>query len=274
MEVGQRLSEARRRRKLTVADIARTTKIPVRFLEAIDRDDVDHLPHGFFARAFVRTYAKEVGVNPGDVLDGVDEIVSAESEPEVPALPPVDAPVLLRSLLFIVPVAAVFGTYYAGLGSTRTPSMELPRVAAEVPAPTADRVEPVAAAVSDATSDVELQIQSRGGCIVLATADGLAIPSRALQPGQPVVLKARGEVVLRVGDPGTCAPSVRADSVAKPPRQKPIGAVPLPSIAITHAVDQESQTTAPVVEPVPSASDVVLPQLPDEPAPPTVTEPF
>ena len=77
MRVGQQLSEARERQNLTLADISRTTKIPVHLLDAIERNDIDHLPQEFFTRAFVRAYAKEVGVD-ADALLGND--TSAKSK--------------------------------------------------------------------------------------------------------------------------------------------------------------------------------------------------
>ena len=271
MEVGQRLSEARKRRNLTLADIARSTKIRVDYLEAIERDDVDHLPSGFFARAFVRAYASEVGVNPDDLLDSIDAPVSAEPEPEALPLPPKHERVSTRSLLIVISVIAACGLYYVAFAPARTAS-EAPQVAAEIPiATTADRIEPAAAAVPRAESDVELQIQSSGGCIVAVTADGHLLPSQP--PGEPVVLKARGEVVLRVGDSGACAPAVKPDSPARSPRRARIDTVAPSPVAITHAVDQQSDTAPPVVEPAPSAPNAVVPQ-PAESTPPTAIEQF
>jgi cytoskeleton protein RodZ len=72
VEVGHQLSEARQRRNLTLADISRTTKIPVHLLDAIERNDESHLPQQFFRRAFVRAYAKEVGMNADALLDRED----------------------------------------------------------------------------------------------------------------------------------------------------------------------------------------------------------
>jgi transcriptional regulator with XRE-family HTH domain len=274
VQIGQRLSEARRRRNLTLADIARTTKIRVHYLEAIDRDDVDRMPRGFFGRAFVRAYANEVGVNPSELMDSVDKTVSAESEPDMAATPaPANTPAFARALFFIIPVAAVCGFYFIGRAPARTRSKatQATQVAAEIPSPTVDRVEPAAVSNAGTTSDVELQIQSRGGCIVAVTADGRAIPAD-VAPGQPVLVKARGEVVLRVGNSGTCASAVKSSSTPKSPRRAQIDTVSQSPHAITLAVDQPSETTLPVVETAPSTPDAVLPQ--PESTPPPAIEPF
>jgi cytoskeletal protein RodZ len=63
-DFGARLREARERRGLSLRVIADTTKISVRALEALERNDISRLPGGIFSRAFVRGYACEVGLDP------------------------------------------------------------------------------------------------------------------------------------------------------------------------------------------------------------------
>jgi cytoskeleton protein RodZ len=61
---GARLRDARERRGVSLRDIAGATKISVAVLEALERDDISKLPGGIFGRAFVRSYAVEVGLDP------------------------------------------------------------------------------------------------------------------------------------------------------------------------------------------------------------------
>ena len=61
---GARLREARDRRGISLRQIANSTKIAVSVLEALERNDISRLPGGIFSRAFVRSYAAEVGVDP------------------------------------------------------------------------------------------------------------------------------------------------------------------------------------------------------------------
>src|SRR5437867_13203656 len=63
-DFGGRLREARERRGMSLRQIANTTKISVAVLEALERNDVSRLPGGIFGRAFVRSYAVEVGLDP------------------------------------------------------------------------------------------------------------------------------------------------------------------------------------------------------------------
>ena len=61
---GGRLRDARERRGVSLRQIANATKISVAVLEALERNDISKLPGGIFGRAFVRSYAIEVGLDP------------------------------------------------------------------------------------------------------------------------------------------------------------------------------------------------------------------
>lgn len=66
--VGAWLREARERAGLSVRDIADRTKIPSTTLDALERDDYARLPGGIFLRAFVRSFAGEVGLDPEEAV--------------------------------------------------------------------------------------------------------------------------------------------------------------------------------------------------------------
>jgi cytoskeleton protein RodZ len=61
---GAKLRDARERRGMSLRQIANATKISIAALEALERDEVSRLPGGIFSRAFVRSYAVEVGLDP------------------------------------------------------------------------------------------------------------------------------------------------------------------------------------------------------------------
>jgi len=56
--LGARLREERKKRGLSIAQLAEQTRIHPQYFEAIERDDIDGLPGGFFYRSFVRQYAR------------------------------------------------------------------------------------------------------------------------------------------------------------------------------------------------------------------------
>lgn len=63
-DFGNRMKRLREERGVTLRQIADTTKISVGALEALERNDISRLPGGIFSRAFVRSYAIEVGLDP------------------------------------------------------------------------------------------------------------------------------------------------------------------------------------------------------------------
>ena len=67
-EFGTQLKEAREGKGLSLQQVAASTKISVSVLEALERGDFPRLPGGIFSRAFVRSYALEVGANPDVVV--------------------------------------------------------------------------------------------------------------------------------------------------------------------------------------------------------------
>ena len=64
VDFGTFLRQAREQRGVSLQDLAVTTKISARVLEALERNDPSKLPGGIFSRSFVRAYAREVGVDP------------------------------------------------------------------------------------------------------------------------------------------------------------------------------------------------------------------
>ncbi len=65
--VGTILREARNRRKLDLSEVEAATRIRLRYLRAIEDEEWDVLPGGFYTRGFIRTYASFLGLD-GDRL--------------------------------------------------------------------------------------------------------------------------------------------------------------------------------------------------------------
>jgi len=65
--VGNKLHEARTRRKLSLHEVEEATKIRARYLQAIENGEWDQLPGDAYARAFIRTYGRLLDLD-GDRL--------------------------------------------------------------------------------------------------------------------------------------------------------------------------------------------------------------
>jgi len=66
---GLRLRAARDRRGITLESIAAKTKVPASLWEAMERNDFSGWPSGLFARAYVRDYARLVGLDAEEVVE-------------------------------------------------------------------------------------------------------------------------------------------------------------------------------------------------------------
>jgi cytoskeleton protein RodZ len=89
IDPGVQLREAREGRGLTLEQVSAATKIPPHTLEDIEENRFDRLPAGIFARAHLRAFADEVGVEAGDVLEAYARRRFGESEEVLPiARPP------------------------------------------------------------------------------------------------------------------------------------------------------------------------------------------
>ncbi|WP_379126666.1 helix-turn-helix domain-containing protein [Paenibacillus sp. sgz500958] len=67
-ELGRHLKEARLQKGMSLDDVQEVTKIRKKYLEAIETGDYKVLPGSFYVRAFIKTYAEAVGVNPDELL--------------------------------------------------------------------------------------------------------------------------------------------------------------------------------------------------------------
>lgn len=61
---GEELRRERELRSISLREIAEATKVNLRYLEAIERNQFEALPGGVFNRGFVRAYAEFIGVDP------------------------------------------------------------------------------------------------------------------------------------------------------------------------------------------------------------------
>jgi cytoskeleton protein RodZ len=159
VDFGAHLRLAREKRGLTLQQIAATTKISARVLASLERNDISILPGGIFSRAFVRSYAREIGLDPDATVELFVSRFPAESAPAPAPVSSSEDPVEFESgrrvattllqlvgLSVVVVVAALI--YFNLRGSSKVPSpSETPRSIA--PARSAEPSAPPAATAGE-----------------------------------------------------------------------------------------------------------------------------
>ena len=64
-----RLRRHRERNRISLEEIAEATRVKKELFEALEANDLSSWPRGLYARAWVRTYACAVGLDPIDTVD-------------------------------------------------------------------------------------------------------------------------------------------------------------------------------------------------------------
>jgi cytoskeletal protein RodZ len=67
-ELGNTLSRARRARGITIEDAEHDTHVSRRYLTALEAEDFSVFPAPVYARGFLRTYGRYLGLNPDELL--------------------------------------------------------------------------------------------------------------------------------------------------------------------------------------------------------------
>jgi cytoskeletal protein RodZ len=67
-DLGQLLKKARHEKGISLEDLQETTKIRKKYLECIEEGNYKALPGNFYVRAFIKSYAEAVGLDPNEVL--------------------------------------------------------------------------------------------------------------------------------------------------------------------------------------------------------------
>jgi cytoskeleton protein RodZ len=229
--LGRKLRDARERRGASLREIANRTKISVSVLEALERDDISRLPGGIFGRAFVKSFAEAVGLDPDAAIR--EFVGQFPNEPAIAALSssvPIEdheglesdrrlAATFLVLCGVSVPIAGLL-VYFSLAGrpagtpppdrpaaaSTRTDVALAPDVAQETapdaaPIPPSEGVpEALPGPASQSGLTVNLVLSRRSW--VSAIVDDSNQIEGILSAGEMRTLDAQREIVLRVGDAG------------------------------------------------------------------------
>lgn len=214
--IGSRLRVAREQSGLSLRQIADSTKLSVRALEALERERIAQLPGGIYRRAIVRAYAREIGLNPEvtlreflqqhpDDLPAPPPLPSPQAAlydpvpvPEAPHARPRTLHAVLSILGALIPILAGILYFTIGLRGADVPRHVgdvIPPRAADiwhpdlVPAAGFSEVPPLGRPVS-------LMITVSSSCELRVVADGREVVARQLDAGELLQLDLSRDVVI------------------------------------------------------------------------------
>jgi transcriptional regulator with XRE-family HTH domain len=220
-DIGGRLRRAREHRHLSLGDIATRTRLSINVLRAIERNDFGSLPAGMFRKAYLRTVAAEVGLNPTEIA--ADYAAQFEPVIEPPAVQDPDAarqqelveqltPSPRRSIVTMAALAAAAGIWFMFQTRPDPPAiaaddavLEAVPVASITPTAIAS---PTAIAARTTAVPLRIEMSANGWCWVAADTDGERVMYRLVGPGEHLVLEGHDVISLRLGNAGAMTLSI------------------------------------------------------------------
>lgn len=199
---GERLKREREMREVLVEEISKATRISGRYLQALENEDWAKLPGGVFARGFVRTIARFLGLDEDDLLAEYDLARGKETPPL--AAPPqgmdtgdrarwVSAGILLLVLIALA-AGAVYGwRRYSAHRTKQTPSLQTPSSGTHAVSSAPRKASPSYASDSSAISPtstspdsewLDLTVSTSAATRVRVIADGSILQDAELPAGE------------------------------------------------------------------------------------------
>lgn len=206
LDPASRLRQAREEKGLSYRQLAEATKLSARVIEQLESGRIAELPEGIYRRSIVRAVAREVGLNPDQLLaefitQHPNDLSTPAAAVVVAAKPTSSFQSALAFVSAILPMAA--GGLYFALPEQRAPLAVMP------PSTIEQRAEPLRAEILPVAGLIEtplvtprpvvvtLTITSR--CQLRVIADGTEIVGRVMVPGETVPIEL-GDELLLLGD--------------------------------------------------------------------------
>jgi transcriptional regulator with XRE-family HTH domain len=226
-DIGGRLRHARQQRGMSLHEAARATKLSIHVLRAIERNDFEILPEGIYRKGYLRSLAREVGLDPQEIAAEYDKEFDPVTNPAAVA----DRHVLTEdkwamqltpsprgSIVTLVILIALAIGWFAWPDGIEPPLPAATLAGELIPArPRLDTAAPIrrASALAEGTMtssriDVPLRIElaATDWCWVAAESDGKRALYRLVEPGERVVIEGHRLISLRLGNAGSVTLSI------------------------------------------------------------------
>ncbi len=233
MTIGERLADARRRLGKSLIEAEQAIRVRAVYLEALEDDRFDSLPGEAYVRAFIRTYAKWLGLDPEDIIKEYNQIHGSSQPPEVsprqfPQAEQAGAE-RRRAIMRIVLIAGLILVVLVGIRlilpapapetqPKPPPSGETtPASSGEVPQitqPSLDGSDEVGVTTPTGGPGTVTLSASGGRCWVRVSIDGTIVLETTLEDGESRVFDQPGTMTVRIGNPEALRISIGGAAVA------------------------------------------------------------
>jgi len=232
--LGQELKRERELRGISLKEISTSTKISMRFLQALEEDRLDILPGKFFIKAIIRAYANFIGLEEDYVLNKYYEASLEQEQPleskhtkrkTRPAITKNTKKLIYSVVLIILLLIFIFFLLHFFFKKKEAlPPSENPKTSTlfqeEKTLPT-----PVTESLAEFIPEEEnltLEISFLEKTWLQVFADGVLKVDGIKQPGEKLMIKAHEELLIHLGNAGGISYSLKNK---KGKRLGPSGAV-------------------------------------------------
>jgi cytoskeletal protein RodZ len=227
---GERLKRERELREVSLEEVAKSTRIGTRFLQALENEQWEKLPGGIFNRGFVRAIAHYLGLSEEDLLSEYD-VARAEQKTESPVpqengipRPSIWIPIAAVLFLLCVMTALVYGgrygwRRYAAYRAAKHPGSEAAQL--QTPPPSSNGSNPVAEdpASPSTMAALDLSVSTSAATRVRVLADGKLQLDADLPAGETRHFSANQQFEVTAGD--SSAVLLELNGQAMPPLGAP-----------------------------------------------------
>ena len=199
--LGAFLRSKREERGIALEEMSEKTRIPLRYLSALEEDRLDALPGKVYERLFIRTYADLVGINVEELGRQFKEIqntlelkVRPEDERRSPML---KRAIWSLGVLTVILVAVLLATRREP-GRSGRPAVPAP-IPNLVPAAVPDSTPPTQPAAQAEPESLKLELEATEDNWVRLSADNKTNFEAELKPGEKKTFMADQKLKLSLG---------------------------------------------------------------------------
>jgi len=215
--LGQDLKREREIRGISLREISDSTRIGMRYLEALEGDHLELIPRQFFVRAILRSYAKAIGLEENQVLKKYDDMVQfgeqleyresgLETAPARSGIPGWARALVLGLLLVAVGTFLyVFVLSPRRRGGPTAETRPAPAAVEVVPTPVTPAPPPFQGPLTEPVSGLALVATFSEETWLRVRADGQQVFEGLKQAGDTLEVNAERVLVLATGNAGGIA---------------------------------------------------------------------
>ncbi|MDX1658457.1 MAG: DUF4115 domain-containing protein [Nitriliruptorales bacterium] len=228
--IGDQLREARQGQGRSVQDAADATRMRTEYIRALEDEEFGVFGGDVYAKGFLSTYARYLGLDPQPLLDEYRRYVASadydasaiatSAEPHGPKAPPP------RWIAWGVVVVAVLAGAVAlsNLADGRSPApADEPTEGMASPTPTAAETptsEPEPSPTPSPTFDgVNLTLAFTGRCWINVTIEGESVETGTFESGDELTFEHDEAVTVRFGAPGAVEVTLNGEELGAPGTQ-------------------------------------------------------